>query len=457
MPKRGVVPAGDSPTGGKGAGGTSGRGRRAGTGADWGLPGSQLSRRAELYATAFGVAARYGAARALPSRRRAAALALAHERGAHDLYARAVHLRGGFLKLGQFASARPDLLPPVYVEQLSRLQDRVPPAPAAAVRRIVEADLGPVEEAFASFDAGSASAASLAQVHRATRRDGRVVAVKVQYPRVAEVGPEEMRDTRRILLLADRLLGSRVPGLPSLAHALETSVLEELDYVREADNVGRFAANFSGVEAVAVPGVHRDLSQGRVLVLDWLEGENLARALRVVDREVAEEATRLLIDAYLKQILDDGFLHADPHPGNFLLMAGGDGPRLGLVDFGACVELPRETREGLRDLYRSGLEADAGLAGEALDRLGFRTRSGDVGSLVAWASLFSFEVGDDGLSREAAWQRLMAAARDDPVTRIPAELVMVGRVLIVQTGLVSRVRPRWSMADLVASHLNPTR
>jgi ubiquinone biosynthesis protein len=282
------------------------------------------------------------------------------------------------------------------------------------------------------------------------------VAVKVQYPRVAEIVPEEMRDTRRILLLADRLLGSRVPGLPTIAHALETSVLEELDYVREAGNVERFAANFSGVEAIAVPRVHRDLSKGRVLVLDWLEGENLARALRGADRDVAEEATRLLIDAYLKQILDDGFLHADPHPGNFLLMAGGDGPRLGLVDFGACVELPRETREGLRDLYRSGLEADAGLAGEALDRLGFRTRSGDVGSLVAWASLFSFEEGDDELSRQAAWQRLMAAARDDPVTRIPAELVMVGRVLIVQTGLVSRVRPRWSMADLVASHLNPT-
>src|SRR5437588_869862 len=219
MPKRGVVPAGDSPTGGKGAGGTSGRGRRAGTGREWGRPGNQG------------------------------------------------HRPGG------------------------------PPAPAAAVRRIVEADLGPVEEAFASFDAGSASAASLAQVHRATRRDGRVVAVKVQYPRVAEVVPEEMRDTRRILLLADRLLGSRVPGLPTIAHALETSVLEELDYVREADNVDRFAANFSGVEGVAVPGVHRDLSQGRVLVLDWLEGENLARALRVVDREVAEDANRRLIDA----------------------------------------------------------------------------------------------------------------------------------------------------------------
>src|SRR5438270_12562589 len=124
-----------------------------------------------------------------------------------------------------------------------------------------------------------------------------------------------MRYTRRILFLADRLLGSRVPGLLIIADALETSVLADLDYVCEADNVDRFAANFSGVEGVAVPGVHWDLSQGRVLVLDWLEGENLARALRVVDRAVAEEATRLLIDAYLKQILDDGCLDADRQPG----------------------------------------------------------------------------------------------------------------------------------------------
>src|SRR5438105_13506610 len=100
MPKRGVAPAGDNPTGGKGSGGPSGRGKRVGTGADWGLPGSQLSRRAELYATAFGVAARYGAARALPSPRRATALALAHEGGARDPYPRALPPRGGLPQLG---------------------------------------------------------------------------------------------------------------------------------------------------------------------------------------------------------------------------------------------------------------------------------------------------------------------------------------------------------------------
>jgi ubiquinone biosynthesis protein len=373
-----------------------------------------------------------------------------------------VHLRGGFLKLGQFASARPDLLPPAYVRELSTLQDRVPPAPAAAISRIVEQDVGGIGACFASFEAESASAASLAQVHRAVRLDGRPVAVKVQYPRVTEIVPEEMRDTRRLLLLADRLLGSRVPGLPTIADALERSILEELDYEREAHNLERFARNFAAEPGIVVPDVHRDLSRGRVLVMDWLEGENLARALRRVDQDTAELATRILVDAYLKQLLVDGFLHADPHPGNFLLMEDGDEPRLGVVDFGACVALPEATRQGLRKLYRAGIEADLRLSAEALHELGFRTRSGDLDSLVRWSSLFAFEPeGDDDedpaahqAAREAAWARLVSAAREDPVTSIPAELVMVGRVLIVQTGLVSRVRPRWSMAELIEARLS---
>jgi predicted unusual protein kinase regulating ubiquinone biosynthesis (AarF/ABC1/UbiB family) len=182
--------------------------------------------------------------------------------------------------------------------------------------------------------------------------------------------------------------------------------------------------------------------------MDWVEGENLGRALREADHATAEEAARVLVDSYLKQILVDGFLHADPHPGNFLLQPG---PKLGFVDFGACARISDETRNGLRDLYRAGLEQNVTLAAEALEALGFRTRSGDVNSLVAWVSLFDSDAVDE--NREAAWSKLMSAARDDPVVKIPDELIMVGRVLMVQTGLVARINPSWSMEDLVAARL----
>lgn len=418
----------------------------------WALPGTRLSRRFALNYTALRVGSRYlkllwpWIKNSPEARERV--VDVANERGARDIYNTAVKYRGGFLKGGQFVSARPDLLPEAYVRELSKLQDRVPPAPADAIRRIFEKDVAPIADVFESFDAHSASAASLAQVHQAVRHDGRRVAVKIQYPRVTEIVPGEARDTTRILKVVNRFV--KGVDLATIGEALESTIVAELDYKQEARNIERFSGNFEDEPLVDVPGVHHDISKGRVLVMDWVEGENLARAIKDCDRDVAEEATRILADSYLKQILIDGFLHADPHPGNFLLQET-DGVRLGFVDFGACSVLSEDTRLNMRALYRAAIDEDINAAADALDGLGFKTRSGDVSGLVDFISLFNFEGDQD--DREAHWSHLVATSQRDPLVKLPPEMIMVGRVLIVQTGLISRIKPSWDMGEMIDQRL----
>jgi ubiquinone biosynthesis protein len=257
-----------------------------------------------------------------------------------------------FVKFGQALSARRDLLPPEFIAELGRLQDRVSPLPWAQIEQVLQAELGGTG-AFAEIDHQPLAAASIAQVHAATLRTGQRVVVKVQRPGVASL---VARDLDIIGRLARRMQArapwARALGVVTLADGFAVALREELDFRVEARNLAAVSAAADGPEeeeTVVIPAAYHDLSTRRVLVMQRLDGVVVSKAGPAladgtIDRE---RLARGLFDTVLRQIVIDGVFHADPHPGNILLLTDG---RLGLIDFGSVGRLDSELRAALQRL-----------------------------------------------------------------------------------------------------------
>ncbi|MGZ4306664.1 MAG: ABC1 kinase family protein [Solirubrobacteraceae bacterium] len=274
---------------------------------------------------------------------------------------------GMFVKLGQVLSTRADLLPGPLTDQLARLQDQAAPVQRREVETLLEAEYGrPITELFARFEWSPLAAASIGQVHRATRHDGREVVVKVQRPDVEE---QVQRDLAIILELAGRIetttgWGRRV-GAADLARGFAGNLREELDYRIEAHNTATLAKLLRHHTRLRVPAVHEDLCTRRVLVLEWLDGVPLRDAgprmqATTIDRS---SLARELLAAFLEQVLELGIFNADPHPGNVLILADGT---LGQIDFGSVGRLHAAQRLALARLLLAVDRSDPELLRGAL-------------------------------------------------------------------------------------------
>lgn len=379
-----------------------------------------------------------------------------HRESAERLYALCVELRGGVLKVGQFASSRLDLLPAAYVESLSRLQDRVPAVPTSAIRARVEAELGrPIAELFAAFDDEPMAAASLAQVHGATLLDGTRVAVKIQLPGIEEVVETDLA-ALRILAAALRETVPQV-DLTTIATELTRSVREELDYEAEAGHAEAVRASFAGDPTVIVPFVRADLSTARVLVLERIDGARLVDWLEAADPAARDRLLEILVRSTCAQILAHGRFQGDAHPGNYLVLDGEDGPRLALLDFGCVQVLTPEERAAYAGLALAILSRDARQMAERFATLGFATRTGDPAALTDLADMILGAFRDNAdlsaIDPRAQMEQAMAILRANPVVSIPHSFVLLGRVFATLGGLLMKYRPKINLFAIIGPHL----
>jgi len=286
-----------------------------------------------------------------------------------------------FVKLGQLLSTRADLLPPEYLAELSKLQDSVPPVPTGQIEHLLTKELGkPIDAAFASFDPKPLAAASIGQTHLATRKDHVHVVVKVQRPGVAEQVEEDLEILRNLAATAsNHWEAGKQYDLIGLEEEFEQTIREELDYSHEGRNAERFAANFKGDESVHIPRVFWDTSTPRVLTLERVSGikvNDQAKLHRAhIDRaELAQHGAQIV----MKMIFDDGFFHADLHPGNLFVEHGG---RVALIDFGMAGTLDDRTRDCLSDLIIALGNRDFDQLTGVLLELGRSTRPVDRNAL----------------------------------------------------------------------------
>ena len=287
----------------------------------------------------------------LSSQRRQIEKTKSQQAGARALFSGLTLLKGTALKVAQQLSLETDMLPGAVCKELSRAYHQVPPINKALVRKVIQNELGaPPEEMFKSFDLEAFAAASLGQVHRAMSEEGLALAVKIQYPGIADTIENDM-------ILVRQMLRPMVPGhqlMPALRE-VTARLKEEVDYRQEADNITCFDQRLN-MEGVRLPGVHRDLTTGSVLTLTHLSGLPLDTWLTSGPTQKERQlVARRLNDIFLKSLYECHVIHADPNPGNFII---DDDLNVGLVDFGCIKHLTPEFIEQYRQLVASAAHDD---------------------------------------------------------------------------------------------------
>ena len=359
-----------------------------------------------------------------------------------------------FIKLGQLLSSRGAFIPPEYSAALERLQDKVEPFSYAEVDAIVAEELGVrISKAFEIFEPEPIASASLGQVHRAILRDGREVVVKVQRPNIRQRILEDLEAFDEIAKVLEKhtSFGERM-DLGAVLDEFRKTILEELDYRREADNLRRLAENLREYRQIVVPQPVMDYSSSRVLTMQYIAGRKVTNASPLTPLEVdGDLLLEELFQAYLQQILVDGFFHADPHPGNVFLT---DDNRIALLDLGMVARLSPRMRDALLKMV---LAIADGRGEDTADlALGTAEQRADVNAAEFRRRVMEMvsDYSGQGFAHRPIGQVFLDIVRAavESGVRLPPETAMIGKTLYNLEATARVLSPEFSPSESIRKH-----
>jgi ubiquinone biosynthesis protein len=356
-----------------------------------------------------------------------------------------------FIKLGQLLSTRSDLLPPDVIVELAKLQDQVPPVPFELIRQVIETELGqPLEKIFSSFEQTPLGSASLGQVHLATLPDHRQVVVKVQRPGVAKIIDTDLLVLADLARLAEhRTPWGRIYSFSEMVEEFSRSLREELDYTVESRHAERIAAGFNGDPTVRIPAVLWELTTTKISTQEYFAGISLEdhNALVAAGYSLSSIAQRLT-QAMIKQVLEIGYFHADPHPGNILVLPG---EIIGFLDFGLVGYLSAPQKEIFIRMIMAGYRRQTDTLIQCLKELGTTTVPIKEEELHHDIDLLLDKYFDLPLSRiklgQAIKEIMDIAFRHQ--LRLPSDFTLLAKTIITLEGVVTELDPGISIIEII--------
>src|SRR2546430_7373566 len=362
------------------------------------------------------------------------------------------------IKLGQFLSSRADLLPEKALAVLASLQDEVPAEPFSHVVSVIEAELGqPVEHMFSTLERKATAAASLGQVHKGVLAStGEEVAVKVQRQNIDQLVRMDLSSLKFVILVITRFLDTgNFIDLKGVYREFERTVYEEIDYVTEAANCQRFHEMFKHDPTIYIPHVYEAYSSRRLLVLEWIDGIKINDYARLqaegIDRlEIANRT----VQSYFHQFFEEGFFHADPHPGNIFVKPGtpGTGPIIEFVDFGMVGTITSSVKQAMKDLFLSFVTRDAETMVQALSQLGFIGKGANLAALESGLralveQFYGLTLGEvRELDYPEVAEEIGKLLYGQPF-QIPAQYAFLGRAVSTLMGVSTGLAPDFNFID----------